>query len=277
MRPRWAGLCLLLLMIPVSAQDLLDRQTPLQNNEANRLYEQGKYEEALQKYQELYEQNPYDPVVAYNLGNTYAKMGEAEKADEFYNKAMRGADDEAQKRARFNKGNMHMRGEQFEDAIKSYVDYLRRNPDDIDAKRNLELALRGLKQQQQQQQQQQQENQEQQQQQTDQSEQAPQPNLPHQEQEQQEKAKQEKGQQIEENTPQGQQQGMEDEDKLPDEARKLEEEDESRPDRPEDQKEKDIDEWKDQIFEALAEQEKQQQKDYQKRKIGKHPPKAKDW
>lgn len=259
------------------ADDWLDRQTPQTNNEANRLFEQGNYEAALEKYQQLHQTHPNDPTIAYNLANTFAKLGDKEKATEYFNKAMRGGDSEAQKRARFNKGNLHMRDSEFKDAIKSYIDYLRRNPDDIDAKRNLELALRGLKQQQQQQQQQQQENKDQQQQQSDESEQAPQPNLPHQEQEQQEKAKQEKGSKIDENTPQGKQQGMEDEDQLPDEARKLEEEDESRPDRPKDQKQKEIEEWKDHIFEALAEQEKQQQKDYQKRKIGKHPPKAKDW
>jgi Ca-activated chloride channel family protein len=56
--------------------------------------------------------------------------------------------------AAYNLGNARYRQQEFQDAVEAYERALREAPEDRDAKRNLELALRALEQQQQQQQQQ---------------------------------------------------------------------------------------------------------------------------
>lgn len=56
-------------------------------NEANKFYAQGKFEEAL----ELYQQLPQTAVVSYNLGNTFYKLGQPSHALIHYRKAERKA------------------------------------------------------------------------------------------------------------------------------------------------------------------------------------------
>jgi Ca-activated chloride channel family protein len=62
----------------------------------------------------------------------------------------------------YNLGNTFFRAEQYEAAIEAYKEALRLDPSDLEAKQNLELALRQRQQQQQEQQQQQQQDEQQQ-------------------------------------------------------------------------------------------------------------------
>ena len=261
---------LFLIALPVFSQSVIDRHMlPLENDEANRLFREGKVEDALKIYQDLYGQDTDNGALAYNLGNAYAARKEMEKAAEFYEKASRSDHEEARLRSQFNMGNIQMASEKPGEALKNYVDYLRARPDDVDAKRNLELALRKLQQQEQEQQksedkdeQQDQEKKEQDQQQQEQ-----------QQQDQQEKKEQEEQQQEQKEQDQQQQdqqqQGNEDEKKKEEQKKQQQQQQE---------KESELSEKdKQQILEALKEQEQQQQKEFQKRKIGKTRRRAKDW
>jgi len=138
---------------PASADEAASK-----NNEGNRLYEQRKYDEALKMYVDAQGSRPGAPQLHYNIGNVLFRKKEYDKAVEEYRRAQAAPDPVLSQAATFNRGNALLMQGRPEEAIAAYVEALRARPDDTDAKRNLEIALRLLdekkKQQQQQKQQQ---------------------------------------------------------------------------------------------------------------------------
>ncbi len=122
--------------------------------EGNRLYREGKLAEALAAYQQALKSDPGSPALHYNIGNVLYRQGQFDKAYDEYRLAFPAQQKELAEGARFNAGNSHFARKNWSDAIQNYKEALRLNPDDLDAKRNLELALLNLQQQKQQQQQQ---------------------------------------------------------------------------------------------------------------------------
>jgi Ca-activated chloride channel family protein len=144
-----AACCLVLLALPgIASADVASK-----NNDGNRLYEQKKFEEALKSYTDAQASKPGAPELHYNIGNVLFRKGEFAKAIEEYRRAQSAAGPSLSEAATFNRGNAHMMQGQLQEAIGAYVQALRARPDDQDAKRNLELALRLMQQQKKQQQQ----------------------------------------------------------------------------------------------------------------------------
>ncbi len=121
------------------------------NAEGNALYEQGVYGQALNQYKEAALMAPDRPEPHVNLGNTRYQMGDYLGAVEAPNNALQTADPATQAIIYYNQGNAHFRLEELDQAIEAYKKTLRINPDDLDAKYNLELAQKIQEQQQQQQ------------------------------------------------------------------------------------------------------------------------------
>jgi Ca-activated chloride channel family protein len=121
------------------------------NEEGNRLYEEKKYPEAMKRYTEAQIEAPDSPQLHYNLGNVFFRQGEIEKAREEYRRALAAADASLDPRAIYNLGNTFFSQQQYQEAVNAYQRTLKLSPRDMDAKRNLELALLRMKQQQQQQ------------------------------------------------------------------------------------------------------------------------------
>lgn len=247
----------------------MDRQIPLGNNHANELFEQKSYEEALKAYLDLYGQDTENGALAYNIGNAYVALGDMEKASEFFQRAAGSDHEEAKSRARFNMGNLQLKSDRPQDAVKQYVDYLKDRPEDVEAKRNLEIALRKLEQQQQDQQQ----NQDQQNQDQDQDQEQQQQPQQNQDQENQEDQQQQDQQQ------QDQQQSPDQEEQQENQQQQDEQQEQQQPSepRPKEQEGQLNEAMKEQILDALEEQELKQQKEFQKRKIGRIKRRAKDW
>lgn len=82
------------------------------------------------------------PYVQYDLGNVYAALGEPAAARDTIGRALDGQGNELLFRAHFNLGTLEYEQGRFEEAARSFVEALRRKPGDLDAKVNLELALR---------------------------------------------------------------------------------------------------------------------------------------
>ena len=117
------------------------------NEEGNQLYRQKKYAEALKRYTAAQLEAPDEPRLHYNLGNVFFRQGEAEKARDEYARALASADPRLDPSAVYNLGNTFLAQQKFQEAVSAYQRTLKLNPRDLDAKRNLELALLRLRQQ----------------------------------------------------------------------------------------------------------------------------------
>lgn len=117
------------------------------NKEGNRLFEQRKYEEAQKAYLQAQIEAPNRPELLYNLGNTLLKQKKYNQAIQELHKALAKADKGLQANSWFNAGNALYEMGRFKDSAQAYIQSLRINPRDPDAKHNLELALRKMKEQ----------------------------------------------------------------------------------------------------------------------------------
>ena len=151
----------------------------------NRLYDEGRYEEAHVQYLEALREAPDSPIVPFNDGNALYRTEELQRAMESYRQAVESGDPVVEAQAWYNLGNALYKQQQLEPALEAYKEALRRNPDDTDAKHNFEVTLEQLQQQQQQSDNQQDENDEGQDQRDQQDQQDPQPSEQEQDQEQQ--------------------------------------------------------------------------------------------
>lgn len=148
-----------------------NRTTSL-NKKATTLYKQNKYDEALEQYRKAQVQSPESDIIRYNIGCTLYKRGEYDEAEHGF--ADVASSLEAKKlwaKAYYNFGNTLFKNGKLADAIEAYKRALRINPDDMDAKYNLEFVQNLSQQSQDQQQQQDEQKEEQEQQQEEQQQQ----------------------------------------------------------------------------------------------------------
>jgi len=121
------------------------------NKTGNRLFEQGKYQDAEKAYLDARGDAPEKPELVYNLGNALLKQKKYDQALQSLAQASAKADRGLQAKAWFNSGDALFEMGRYQDAAQAFIQSLRINPGDRDAKNNLELALRKLQEQQKQQ------------------------------------------------------------------------------------------------------------------------------
>jgi Ca-activated chloride channel family protein len=218
---RWSSLalalCVIVIVTPTPCRAWLN-PTRDRIAEGNRLFKQGKFDDAINKYGQALVDNPDSPLLNFNMGDANYKAGKYAEAMASYAR-VRGIGEDSKRAARtaYNIGNAQYRlgaaaeAKNPQDALKAYALALaayRRalgaDPTDRDAKFNYEFVGKKFddlkkkleeqkKQQEQQQQQQQQDQQKQSEQQKDQQQQRQQEQQ--QEQKDQQEAQQEKQQQ----------------------------------------------------------------------------------
>ena len=119
--------------------------TPAQLNESGHdPYLNGDYPAALDAYENAGELAPDVGEPSYNAGNALYRMEQYDESLIRYDESLRYVRDEARSRGLFNRGNAAYMMESYPEAIRAYVEVLRIDPDDLDAKHNLELALRQI-------------------------------------------------------------------------------------------------------------------------------------
>ncbi len=116
-----------------------------QVTEGNRLYLEEKYDEANNKYQDALLENPTSFSVQFNVGNVLYKKNNYEKALESYQKVLDTDDPLFQSQTYYNIGNTLYRSGKLPESILSYEQALKLNPEDQDAKYNLEYVRNKLK------------------------------------------------------------------------------------------------------------------------------------
>lgn len=121
--------------------------------EGNEAYAAGNYDEALKLYTQAQAEAPDAAEVQLSIGNVLFKKGDFQGAREAYARAKRARDRALAESAHYNAGTASLAAGKPGEALEEFVDALKLDPEDHEARRNLELALRQLQQQQQQQQQ----------------------------------------------------------------------------------------------------------------------------
>jgi Ca-activated chloride channel family protein len=119
--------------------------------EGNRLYEEGRFDEAHQMYLEALREDPESSLIRFNSGNALYQTQDFQRAMEAYQQAIDSGEPELASAAWYNLGNSLYRGQQLEPSFEAYKQALRLNPDDVDAKHNLERVLEQMQEQDQQQ------------------------------------------------------------------------------------------------------------------------------
>jgi len=157
---------IILLLI---ASSVFPDATYNKNKKANRLYEKGKYAEALSLYEEALVEDPDEKKLSMNKGSAQYRLDDFNSAEESYKNALTVEDAVARADLHYNMGNVYnMQGDQmlqtanqqamekYKAARDSYIKSLDLRPNDKDAKWNLQLTQMKIKELEKQQQQQQQ-------------------------------------------------------------------------------------------------------------------------
>ena len=142
-------LCLLLFafcLLPVSTIAQTEKVLIKKGNEA---YEKKEYDNAITNYQQASVKNPANPTAQYNLGNALYKNKKIDEAVQAYDNALSNSSSkEDRSRSYYNKGVVLQNNKKLPECIDAYKNALKLNPQDEDARMNLQKALQQQKEQQ---------------------------------------------------------------------------------------------------------------------------------
>jgi tetratricopeptide (TPR) repeat protein len=125
---------------------------------ADQLFHQGRLDEAGKKYRQALAGDPDNPALHYNLGDVLYQQKQYARAAAEFEKGLASDDLTLQAKSYFNLGDSHFQmaaaaggkldsaEKEYRQAIQAYEASLALNPDDADARANLELARKKLQQ-----------------------------------------------------------------------------------------------------------------------------------
>lgn len=155
-RPRSviAALPVLAALAGAAPGELAGQAGRAETREGNRLYGEGRFAEAHEKYLEALLEAPDSPIIRFNDGSALYQGENYESALESFRAAVESGDPEVAADAWYNLGNTLYRQGALPESLEAFKQALRTNPADTDAKHNLERVLQQMQEQEQQQQQQ---------------------------------------------------------------------------------------------------------------------------
>ncbi|MCZ6819321.1 MAG: tetratricopeptide repeat protein, partial [Calditrichaeota bacterium] len=136
---------LFLVMNMVFAFSALAQDAHKQVAEGNKLYQEGKYDEANNRYRDALVASPESPIINFNIGNVLYKKRNYEESVNAYEKVLSAEDVKLQAQSYYNLGNTHFRMGKLPESILYYKKAIKLNPEDEDAKYNLEYVRAKLK------------------------------------------------------------------------------------------------------------------------------------
>jgi Ca-activated chloride channel family protein len=108
-------------------------------------FSEEKWDEALNQFQDALLDDPSNPLVHFNVGDGYYKNQKFEEALDSFEKTIWTSDVSLQQKAFYNLGNSYYKLDKYQEAIDAYKKALELDPNDEDAKHNLELVRAKLK------------------------------------------------------------------------------------------------------------------------------------
>ena len=117
------------------------------NEAGNEAYANNDYAAAVEKYQEAATADPELAAPLYNTANALYRQEAYDQVPAALQVAMAHADETLTQQSHYNLGNSLFKTEDYEGAAEAYKEALRFDPQDQDAKVNLELTLKQLQQQ----------------------------------------------------------------------------------------------------------------------------------
>jgi len=146
-----AGLTSLLLiaycLLPVASLAQTEKALIRKGNEA---YEKKEYASAVEHYQKATVKTPSSATAQYNLGNALYKNKKPDDAVQAYDNAVSNATTKVDRsKAFYNKGVVQQNNKKLPECIEAYKNALKLDPQDEDARQNLQKALQQQKQEQQ--------------------------------------------------------------------------------------------------------------------------------
>ena len=123
-------------------------------------YDNKNYEKALKFFIDAQLEDPDRPEILYNIGNAYYKMGDADSAYHHYKQIVKTENKNLLQKTYYNLGNANFKRGKLKDAVSDYKSALDINPDDTQARENMEFAKKVMEEQKKQQEQKESQNQE---------------------------------------------------------------------------------------------------------------------
>ena len=115
--------------------------------QGNNKFEEGAYQQAEIEYRKALEKDPGSYRADYNLGNALYKQQQYDAAVSKYTSLAKNEKDRQKlNRYFYNLGNAFFEGKKYKESAEAYKNALRNDPGDMNAKHNLQLALKMLNQ-----------------------------------------------------------------------------------------------------------------------------------
>ncbi len=127
---------LFIIIMPILFTSTIASATIFQVKQAEKLYNQKKYNLALELFLSEYSTNRNNHKLIYNIGNCYYQLGQFNEASQYYSKLCEMQSHLCQE-SLYNDGNAHAKQGDYENAIDRYERTLALNSTDNDAQHNL--------------------------------------------------------------------------------------------------------------------------------------------
>jgi Ca-activated chloride channel family protein len=115
-------------------------------NDGNNYYRQQQYNKAEDEYQKALQSSPGNKIAKFNLASALIRQNKTDDADKLLNELnIKGNDAEIRSKATYNEAVVFSQQKKLEESIEMYEATLRLNPNDKDARENLQKALLELK------------------------------------------------------------------------------------------------------------------------------------
>ncbi|MFI5187172.1 MAG: tetratricopeptide repeat protein [Chitinophagales bacterium] len=137
----FVSICLLII-----SNEVLFAQENETIQKGNDYYRQEQYDKAAGEYQKVLQTSPENKIAKFNLANALIRQNKTDDADKLLAELnVKENSNDLRSMATYNKGVMFSQQKKLEESIELYEETLRLNPNDQQARENLQKALLELK------------------------------------------------------------------------------------------------------------------------------------